>query len=124
MSCFVPVRSIFPYSLPPDLTGRILLTHDPTAAVLLTTRRIREGKRFGALEIRARNFGAQLRRKSGQFHLLPHIHTPYLTTTLIPSAFCRPSWAMNEVESLRLGGAADATDLAGGSRKENEEEKT
>jgi hypothetical protein len=31
---------------------------------------------------------------------------------------------MNEVESLRLGGAADATDLAGGSSKENEEEKT
>ena len=50
--------------------------------------------------------------------------TPYLTSTSISSPFCRSRWAMNEVESLRLGGAADATDLAGGSSKENEEEKT
>ena len=49
--------------MPCDFTGRILVTDESTAAVLLTTRRIREGKRFGALEIRARNFGAQLRRK-------------------------------------------------------------
>ena len=63
MSRFIPVHSRFPYSLPPDLAGRFLVTDDSTAAVLLTTRRIREGKRFGALEIRARNFGAQLRRK-------------------------------------------------------------
>ena len=43
--------------MPLDPTGRYLLTHDPTAAVLVTTRRIREGKRLGALEIRVRHLG-------------------------------------------------------------------
>ena len=100
------------------------MTDVPSAVHLSATRRAREGKYVGALGICARNFGAQLRRKSGQIHLLPHIQTPYLTSTSISSPFCRSRWAMNEVESLRLGGAADATDLAGGSSKENEEEKT
>ena len=40
-----------------NLAGPVLVTHDPTAAVLVTTRRIREGKRFGALEIRVRHVG-------------------------------------------------------------------
>ena len=40
-----------------NLAGRILMTHDPTAAVLVTTRRIREGKRLGALEICVRHLG-------------------------------------------------------------------
>ena len=40
-----------------NLAGPVLVTHDPTAAVLVTTRRIREGKRFGALEIRVRHLG-------------------------------------------------------------------
>ena len=40
-----------------NLAGPVLMTHDPTAAVLVTTRRIREGKCFGALEIRVRNLG-------------------------------------------------------------------
>ena len=124
MNSFIPVHSRFAHSISYNLAGPVLVTHDPTTAVLVTTRRAREGKCLGALEFGARIFGAQLRRKSGQFHLLPHIRNPYLTTQLIPSTFCRSSWAMNEVESLRLGGAADATDLARGSSKENEEERT
>ena len=40
-----------------NLAGPVLVTHDPTAAVLVTTRRIREGKRLGALEIRVRHLG-------------------------------------------------------------------
>ena len=40
-----------------DLAGPVLVTHDVTAAVLVTTRRIREGNRFGALEIRVRHLG-------------------------------------------------------------------
>ena len=34
-----------------------LVTDDSTAAVLSATRRIREGRRFGALEIRVRHLG-------------------------------------------------------------------
>ena len=41
----------------------------------------------------------------------------------IPSTLCRSRWEMDEVESLLLGGAADATDLAVGSKKENEKKK-
>ena len=52
MICFVPVRSIFPYSLPPDLTGRYLLTHDSIAALLSATRRAREGEFVGGLRTR------------------------------------------------------------------------
>ena len=89
--------------MPCDFTGPVLVTDVPSAAHLSATRRAREGKFVGALGIRARNFGAQLRPKSGQFHLLPHIQTPYLTSTSISSPFCRSRWTIGEVESLRLG---------------------
>ena len=104
MSRFIPVHSRFSNPMPLDFTGRYIVTDVPPAAHLSATRRAREGKFVGALGIRARNFGAQLRPKSGQFHLLPHIQTPYLTSTSISSPFCRSRWTIGEVESLRLGG--------------------
>ena len=49
--------------MPCDFTGPVLVTDVPPAAHLSATRRAREGKYVGALGIRARNFGTQLRRK-------------------------------------------------------------
>ena len=44
-------------------TGRILVTDDPTGAVLLTTRPTREGKCMRALEVRVRDLGIAHRRE-------------------------------------------------------------
>ena len=114
--------SSFRCSSPPDRTGRYLVTDVPSAVHLSATRRAREGKYVGALGICARNFGAQLRRKSGQNHLLPHIQTPYLTSTSISSTFCRSRLGDGRGREPAPGGAKDATDLAGGEREEAEKE--
>ena len=98
------------------------MTDVPSAVHLSATRRAREGKYVGALGICARNFGAQLRRKSGQNHLLPHIQTPYLTSTSISSTFCRSRLGDGRGREPAPRRAADATNLAGGEREEAEKD--
>ena len=109
--------------MPPHLTDLSLVNKNSIAAVLSATRRACQGEFVSALKT---GRAISLKSSPGTFdllHLLSHSIALCLTTTPLPSTFCRSRWTMDEVESLRLGGAADATDFAGDSRNDDEKNK-
>ena len=96
--------SSFRCSSPPDPTDRYLLRGDSIAALLSATRRAREGKCVGALQTRPAISLKPTAGKSALMHLLCHIRNRILLPCPFHLPFADPVWAMDEVESLRLGG--------------------
>ena len=84
--------------------GRYIVIDTPIAAVLSATRRAREGKCVGALQTRPAISLKPTAGKSALMHLLCHIRNRILLPCPFHLPFADPVWAMDEVESLRLGG--------------------